>query len=219
MNIREIGEQLRAYQEQGKQLFTTSSFQTHSLVLLHLLSRLDPDIPVFFLNTGYHFPDTIRFRDQVAEQLGLRNVRDLKPSVPKHLQKGSDGNLLFTTDPDYCCHLNKTQPMESVLREYDIWINGVRRDQSRARKQMKREEPTPQGAWRFHPMLDWTSKMVHDYRREHQLPEHPMAAQGYLSIGCAPCTRKMDPEMSEREARWYGLQKSECGLHTDLIGK
>jgi phosphoadenosine phosphosulfate reductase len=135
------------------------------------------------------------------------------------MQKDPQGRLLFTSDPDYCCFLNKTQPMEAVLSEYDVWINGVRRDQSRARQQMKREQATPQGAVRFHPMLEWSSRDIHAYRKEYDLPEHPMEPEGYLSIGCEPCTRKMDPHMSEREARWYGLQKSECGLHTDLIEK
>jgi phosphoadenosine phosphosulfate reductase len=219
MQIDALRRQLEAYREQGKSYFTTSSFQSHSLVLLHLLSRIDPDVPVYFLNTGYHFPATIRFRDQVAERFGLRQVHDLRPFVPKNMQKDAQGRLLFTSDPDYCCFLNKTQPMEAVLSEYDVWINGVRRDQSRARQQMKREQPTPQGAVRFHPMLEWSSRDILAYRKEYDLPEHPMEPEGYLSIGCEPCTRKMDPNMSEREARWYGLQKSECGLHTDLIEK
>lgn len=199
-------------------MFTTSSFQTHSLVMLHVLSEVDPTIPVYFINTGYLFPETLSFRDRIAEEFGL-NVLDLKPNTPKYLQREPNGKLMFTTDPDHCCYLNKTQPMEAVLSAFDIWINGVRADQSATRKAMKVEQPAPFNTKRFHPMLDWDKRMIYRYIKEKNLPRHPLDAQGYVSIGCEPCTRKPDPEMQEREARWFGLNKVECGLHTDLISK
>ena len=199
-------------------MFTTSSFQTHSLVMLHVLSEVDPTIPVYVINTGYLFPETLSFRDRIAEEFGL-NVLDLKPNTPKYLQREPNGKLMFTTDPDHCCYLNKTQPMEAVLSAFDIWINGVRADQSATRKAMKVEQPAPFNTKRFHPMLDWDKRMIYRYIKEKNLPRHPLDAQGYVSIGCEPCTRKPDPEMQEREARWFGLNKVECGLHTDLISK
>ena len=199
-------------------MFTTCSFQSHSLVLLHMISRIDKSIPVYFINTGYHFPETISFKDEVAAKFGMQ-VMDLTPPTPKNMQKGTDGRLLFASDPDYCCHLNKTQPVEGALKFYNIWINGIRGDQSQERKEMDVEQQAPFGVVRFHPMLDWTAKMIYDYRKEHQLPRHPLEEKGYLSIGCEPCTRKMDPEMMEREARWFGMHKVECGLHTDLVTK
>jgi len=213
-----IKEKIEAYKAEGKLLFTTSSFQSHSIPLLHIISRIDRSIPVYFLNTGYHFPDSLVYRDEIANRLGL-NLVDLKPETPKSMQKGVDGRLLFTTDPDYCCYLNKVQPMEKVMMHHDIWINGVRADQSAARKAMQVEQPAPNNVTRFHPMLDWSAKDIFQYRKEFDLPGHPMEAQGYLSIGCEPCTRKIDPEMMEREARWYGMNKTECGLHTDLVSK
>lgn len=216
LNFTEIQQKIREYQEAGKKLFTTSSFQSHSLVLLHLLSRIDRTIPVYFINTGYHFPETLTFVEQVADRFGLRVIH-LNPLVPKNHQRDAEGNLLFTSDPDFCCYLNKTQPMELVLQEYDIWINGVRADQSAARNAMKVEQPAPHGVLRFHPMLDWNARMVYAYLREHQLPRHPLESQRYVSVGCEPCTKRLDPEMQEREARWYGMNKTECGLHTDLI--
>ncbi len=216
LNFIEIQQKIREYQEAGKKLFTTSSFQSHSLVLLHLISRIDRTIPVYFINTGYHFPETLTFVEEVADRFGLR-VKPLNPLVPKNHQRDAEGNLLFTSDPDFCCYLNKTQPMELVLQEYDIWINGVRADQSAARFAMKVEQPAPHGVLRFHPMLDWSARMVYAYLREHDLPRHPLESQGYVSIGCEPCTKRFDPEMQEREARWYGMNKTECGLHTDLI--
>ena len=216
MTFDQIKQKIEEYHEQGKKLFTTSSFQTHSLVMLHILSRIDKSIPVYFINTGYLFPETVAFRDEVASAFDLKII-DLKPNTPKYLQRETNGKLMFTTDPDHCCYLNKTQPMEPVLAAHDVWINGVRADQSAIRKAMKVEQAAPFDSIRFHPMLDWDNKQIFAYIKEHNLPRHPMDAKGYLSIGCEPCTRKMDPEMQEREARWYGLNKVECGLHTDLI--
>jgi phosphoadenosine phosphosulfate reductase len=218
MDFHNIEKKIRAYQEEGKSLFTSSSFQSHSIVLLHILSRIDKSIPVYFINTGYHFPETITFRDKVTDLFGLTMV-DKKPATPKSLQKDASGKLLFTSDPDYCCHLNKVLPMDEALIEHDIWINGVRGDQSAVRKAMLVEQPAPHNTLRFHPMLDWTSKMIYDYQKEFNLPKHDLESKGYLSIGCEPCTRKFDLEMQERESRWFGMNKTECGLHTDLITK
>ena len=218
MDFDGIKRQLEGYKEQGRKMFTSSSFQSHSIVLLHIISRIDKSIPVYFINTGYHFAETIKFRDEVTDRFGLDFV-DVKSQTPKHQQRDEKGNLLFTSDPDYCCYLNKVAPLDAVLGEYDIWINGVRGDQSAVRKAMQVEQPAPHDSIRYHPMLDWNSKMIFDYRKEFDLPSHPLEAQGYLSIGCEPCTRKFDLEMQEREARWYGMNKTECGLHTDLISK
>lgn len=218
MNFQEIHDKITQYKREGKQLFTSSSFQSHSLVMLHILSRIDKTIPVYFINTGYHFPETIKFRDEITSMFGLNTI-DLKSDVPKNMQRDAEGRLLFTSDPDHCCYLNKTQPMDAILRSHDVWINGVRADQSAVRAAMKVEQPAPYGSLRFHPMLDWNSKMIWEYQKEHKLPQHPLDLKGYVSIGCEPCTRKLDPGMQEREARWYGLKKVECGLHTELVEK
>lgn len=216
MELLAIREKINQYQSKGLKLFTTSSFQTHSIPMLHIISEIDSSIPVYFINTGYLFPETLSFRDEVATQLGLQ-VIDLKPTTPKYLQKEAHGKLMFTTDPDHCCYLNKTQPMESVLASHDVWINGVRGDQSAIRKAMKIEQPAPFDSIRFHPMLDWDKRKIFAYIKKYDLPKHPLDDKGYVSIGCEPCTRKIDLEMQEREARWFGLNKVECGLHTDLI--
>ncbi|MEP2277638.1 MAG: phosphoadenylyl-sulfate reductase [Reichenbachiella sp.] len=218
MDFDEIKSHIIKYQEEGKKLFTTSSFQTHSIVLLHLLSRIDKSIPVYCLNTGFLFPETMAYKDQLADEFGL-NMIEIKPDVPKSLQKDSEGKLLFASDPDRCCYYNKVQPMDRLLSDYDIWINGIRRDQNANRAKMKVEEKSKFDSVRFHPMLEWTNKMIFDYIREYQLPKHPLESQGYSSIGCEPCTRKPSLEMMEREARWYGMNKTECGLHTELVSK
>ena len=188
------------------------------MVLLHIIGESQLDIPVYFINTGYHFPDTISYKEQITDAFGL-SVIDLHPETPKIMQKDSSGRLLFTSDPDYCCYLNKTQPMEKVMQVHDVWINGVRKEQNYFRKTLKAEEPAPYHSVRFHPMLEWTAKEVFQYIKQYNIPRHPLDKEGYLSIGCEPCTRKRHPEIDERESRWYGLNKTECGLQTDLIEK
>ncbi|WP_026463189.1 phosphoadenylyl-sulfate reductase [Adhaeribacter aquaticus] len=218
--VEEIKKDLDGYKDRGLKVFASSSLQTNSMPLLHIISRVAPDVPVYFLNTGYHFPETLSFRKQVQDLLGL-NITDLYSAVPRNQQKDAAGRLLFTSDPDYCCYLNKIQPLEPILASNDVWISGVRGDQSKVRAAMKREEKAPNGVIRFHPMLNWTSKMVYDYIREFKLPKHPLESEGYLSIGCEPCTRKIDVNalLDDRSGRWAGMNKTECGLHTQLIQK
>jgi phosphoadenosine phosphosulfate reductase len=217
-NQQAIRKKLEGYKKNGAKLFLTSSFQTHSIPLLHIISQIDKSIPVYYLNTGYLFPETIAFKDKLKDLLGLE-FRKLESAIPKSQQRDANGQLFFTSDPDYCCFLNKTQPMEPILKSFDVWINGIRADQNANRATMKEEEQTPQGALRYHPMLQWTSKDIYDYRKAFNLPSHPMEQKGYLSIGCEPCTRKMLDGNNERNARWFGMNKVECGLHTDLISK
>ena len=215
---KQILSRVQDYLNQGQKVFTSSSFQTHSVVLLHILSQSSSKIPVYFLNTGYHFPETINFKDEIANSFNLE-VREIHSQTPKNMQKDAVGRLLFTSDPDYCCYLNKTQPMEKVLQTHDVWINGVRADQNKFRSNLQVEEAAPFDSIRFHPMLDWSTKDIYNYLKEFDLPRHPLDEKGYLSIGCEPCTRKRHPDIDEREARWFGLNKTECGLHTDLIKK
>ncbi len=217
MNVEQITETIRGYQKDGKRLFASSSFQTHSIPLLHIISQIDRSIPVIFINTGYLFPATLIFRDQVAKSLGL-TIINVSSVVSRNLQRDGTGNLFFTSDPDRCCYLNKTQPMEPVLTEYDIWINGIRADQNANRNKMSVEQDGAFNCKRFHPLLDWDNRMVYRYINQHKLPRHPLDDQGYLSIGCEPCTRKLDMT-NDRDGRWFGLNKTECGLHTDLVSK
>ncbi len=217
MTFEEMGQYIARYKSEGKKLFLTSSFQTHSIPLLHMISRIDPEIPVLFINTGFLFPQTIQFKDRLVKEFGIK-VTDVKPLIPKNQQKNSQGNFYFTSDTDRCCYYNKIQPLEPYLLTHDIWINGIRADQNANRKNMKVEQEAPNDCMRFHPILDWTAKMIFDYTKEHNLPPHPLDELGYVSIGCEPCTRKFDMD-DERSARWFGLNKTECGLHTDLAKK
>ena len=217
-----IRSELEAYLADGKRVFATSSFQSNSVVLLHLLSRFAPQVPVYFLQTGYHFPETLRFRRELSTRLGLE-VRSLRAPVSRLRQVDSGGRLLFAADPDRCCHLNKVLPLEPVLAGHDIWVSGVRGAQSSTRAAMGRTAPGRGGVLRYHPIIDWSARDVYQYVQAHDLPAHPLEAHGYISVGCAPCTRRpMDepdlggPEPTvdgERAGRWAGMQKTECGLH------
>lgn len=207
---------LHGYLDEGNKVFATCSFQTQSLPLLHIISRVDRDIPVYYTNTGFLFPETIAFADRLADEMGLK-VIGLRPEVTKLQQMDHQGRFYYTSDPDHCCYLNKVQPLEPILKEFDIWVNGIRADQSSVRAQMAEEESASFGCMRYHPMLTWDSRMVYYYRKQHDLPEHPLEAKGYLSIGCEPCTSKFLGEGNERNSRWFGMNKTECGLNTTLV--
>ena len=212
-----IRDHIQEFRNEGRTFFASSSFQTHSLPMLHILGQAAPEMPVFFIQTGFHFPETLQFRDEVAEAFGL-NIINVESHVPKVQQKDAKGKFFFTSDPDYCCFLNKTQPMQPLLERFDIWVNGVRADQNANRKNLNEFENTPQGGSRYHPMLNWTKQEIWQYIGEHDLPRHPLDAQGYVSIGCEPCTVKPSFE-DERGGRWLGQSKNECGLHTELVSK
>ena len=222
LDISTIKQQITLYQKQNLRLFASSSFQTHSIVLLHILSKIDKSIPIYFINTGYLFPETIRYKEQITELLEL-DVQDVFSPTPKHLQKDEMGRLLFTSNPEFCCYLNKTQPLEPILAAHDVWISGIRADQSTNRQEMKKEEKAPFNTLRYHPMLDWDTRMIEQYLKEYDLPRHPLEEKGYFSIGCEPCTRKFIPDDGDgseiRDGRWFGMNKTECGLHTELVEK
>lgn len=198
-------------------MFVTSSFQSQSIVLLHIVSKIMPSIPVYFINTGYHFSETIVHKDKVASMLGL-NVIDLMPLVPKSNQRDDKGNLLFTFDPDYCCYLNKVQPVERLLEQYDVWISGLRSHQNVHRSKLSLMQPTHSRAVKYHPLLYWSSEEIENYIKEFDLPKHPLESNGYKSIGCEPCTKPVNTE-NGRDGRWYGMRKTECGLNTDWVEK
>jgi phosphoadenosine phosphosulfate reductase len=217
--IRKIEARLEGYRQENAKLFLTSSFQTQSLPLLHMIGRIDRSIPVYFMNTGFHFAETLSFRDEIAEAFSL-NIRVLSSSSSRNSQI-VDRKFMFTLDTDHCCYLNKIQPLETVLAQHDVWINGIRRDQSQVRSDMEEEEKAPFDTIRYHPMLDWDKQTIETYIHQHQLPRHPLEAKGFSSIGCEPCTQKIDLELmaDERYVRWFGQSKAECGLHTELVQK
>lgn len=200
-----------AWRASGGTLAATSSFQTQSVPLLHMIAEAVPEMPVLFLDTGFHFPETLAFRDTLARQLGL-NLRVLTPRL------GHDGfrrqhGALHAADPDRCCFLNKVEPLQDALRDYRGWVAGVRRDQTSTRAAMTAVAWDAGGRLKLSPMLAWGERDIWQYLHDHDLPEHPLLSEGYLSVGCAPCTRRVRPGESARAGRWAGSGKTECGLH------
>lgn len=196
----------------GKELVVTSSFQTQSIPLLHLISEYIPKTQIVFLDTGFHFPETLSFRDRLIEEFGL-NVKSI---TNKHGHQAflSKFGQLYKKDPDLCCRLNKVEPLNRELRGYRAWITGIRRDQTQNRKNTPIIELQKNGIYKIAPIVQWTRHDVWTYIHRNNLPEHPLLAKGYLSVGCAPCTQ---PSYGgdERSGRWRGSQKTECGLHTE----
>lgn len=210
-DLGEIKEDLNNYLEEGKSICMTSSFQTHSLPLLHLMTRIYPKLPVLFIDTGFHFPETYAFRDKIWKEWNL-NLINLKSSIPKNHQKDSEGRFLYTSDPEYCCFINKVKPLQEEVNKYDVWIAGLRKGQTAFREGLSKEVIQKNGQIKYHPILEWTSKMVYEYRKMYDLPEHPLDKLGYVSIGCQPCTT-LPIKDAERSGRWFGMNKTECGIH------
>jgi phosphoadenosine phosphosulfate reductase len=174
-----------------------------------------PGLPVIFLDTGFHFPETLEFRDRLVREWGL-NLRVYRAAGGRDEFLQRHGPDLYRRDPDLCCFVNKVEPMQRAMAGLDAWISGIRRDQSPERASVKVVERTAQGVVRVHPMARWTGRDVWRYIHEHDLPDHPLTAAGYLSVGCAPCTRPVTLGEGERAGRWRGFAKTECGLHTLL---
>jgi len=207
---------LKSFQEQNQSIFISSSFQTHSIPMLHMLSEMDSSIEVYFVDTGFHFPETLIFREQIVNLLDL-NLKVVSSHIPKIDLITKSNRFLFTSNPDLCCQLNKVDPIDQVCKQYDIWISGVRKDQSSTRNNFDIIAKGRNGITRFHPMINWDMKMINTYIHMNNLPSHPLEKDGYHSIGCSPCTSK--PVFDERSGRWIGMNKTECGLHLGVKKK
>ncbi len=198
----------------GPDLAMTSSFQQQSVVLLHIVSWVAPDLPILFLDTGYHFPETLAFKDQLVEQFGLKNVQVIRPALSQEAQVAQYGPNLWQTNPDLCCYINKVQPLQEAMRHYRAWITGIRRDQATSRANTPIVDVREDGLTKIAPLANWTEEDVERYARFHNLPRHPLYDLGYKSIGCAPCTQPVQEGEDPRAGRWAGHAKKECGLHT-----
>lgn len=200
------------------ELATVSSFGAESAVLLHLISQIDPALPVLFLETGKHFPETLAYRDTLVERLGLTGLVNLEPD-PELLAKRDETGLRWSYDPDGCCEIRKVLPLAAALSGYDATLTGRKAFQSATRANLPRFEvdhSDSQGRLKINPLIDWTADDLANYMAEHDLPRHPLVEQGYPSIGCSPCTHKVAPGEDPRSGRWKGWDKTECGIHTPL---
>jgi phosphoadenosine phosphosulfate reductase len=190
-----------------------SSFGAESVALLHLVAMVDNRTPVLFIDTRLLFTETLVYQAEVAERLGLRNLRILKTDADLLAQKDPYGALKFS-DPDACCALRKTVPLEQALHGFDGWITGRKRYQSGTRAALDFFElDAATGRIKVNPMAHWAPEDVRAYLEENRLPRHPLVARGYPSIGCAPCTSRVAPGEDPRAGRWRGQSKDECGIH------
>lgn len=188
-----------------------SSFGTGSAVLLDMVARVDPRTPVLFLDTGKLFGETRRYRDRLVERLGLRDVRTLHPD-PAALAEADPKGLLWTQDPDRCCQVRKVEPLERGLAGFRAWFTGRRRGQSPTRAGLAPIEAA-EGRIKVNPLAAWSDADVDAYFAARDLPRHPLEADGFLSIGCMPCTDRVAPGEDPRAGRWRGRDKIECGIH------
>ncbi|MFZ5747417.1 MAG: phosphoadenylyl-sulfate reductase [Pseudomonadota bacterium] len=195
-----------------------SSFGAESAVLLHLVASIDSNLPVLFLDTGKHFPETIAYRDELAGFLGLRDLRILTPDA-EVLAKRDENGLRWSYDPDGCCEIRKVAPLAKALAGFDASITGRKAFQASTRSALPRFEmdtSDAQGRLKLNPLATWTKEDLDGWFATHGLPRHPLEAEGYPSIGCAPCTSKVKPGEDPRAGRWRGWDKTECGIHTPI---
>ena len=195
------------------QVALVSSFGAESAALLHLVASVDPRVPVLFLDTGKHFPETLAYRDLLAERLGL-NLQVVHPD-PEQIEARDATGLRWSYDPDGCCEIRKVLPLEKAMAPFDASITGRKAHQASTRNALPRFE-IDGDRLKVNPLADWTREDIAAYFAEHDLPHHPLEAQGYLSIGCAPCTSVVKPGEDPRSGRWRGWDKTECGIHTPV---
>jgi len=193
----------------------TSSFQAEDMTVLHLLRKRIPDLPVLFLDTGYHFAQTYEYRNRLAKEWSLNLVNVLPARTVA--QQESEFGVLYQTEPTRCCQLRKVEPLLAALEPFDVWFTGLRREQSPTRKNLKKVElhhlPTGKTLWKVSLLADWNWQQVWTYTTQNGISHLPQYDQGYLSIGCEPCTALPADPNNPRSGRWGGT-KLECGIHT-----
>jgi len=199
----------------GARACLTSSFQAEDMAVAHLLRRRIPDVPVLFLETGYHFAATYEYRDRMTKEWSL-NLVNVMPERTVAEQESAFG-ILYVSEPTRCCQLRKVEPLMRSLEPFDVWFTGLRREQSPTRKNLKKVElhrlPTGKTLWKVSLLADWKWEQVWDYGNANGIPHLPQYDDGYLSIGCEPCTALPVDRNSPRSGRWGGT-KLECGIHT-----
>ena len=195
-----------------KRLALVSSFGTESAALLKVMAEVDPAIPVIFLDTGWLFEETLAYRDTLIARLGLRDVRSIKPSDETLSREDPDRELWFS-DPDACCRIRKVEPLARALAPFGGWINGRKRFQGGARADIPVVEDDG-SRLKFNPFAGVSREQIAAIYAGAELPPHPLAALGYRSVGCMPCTSRTSANEDARAGRWRGRAKTECGIHT-----
>ena len=196
----------------------TSSFGTESAVLLHLVAKINRHIPIFFIDTGKHFKETLEYRDTVAEFLRLDNIVILKPD-PEELNFSDPNGNLYQSNPDRCCDIRKVKPLDLAIEGIDAWISGRKRYQNANREDLPIFETGRGEKIKINPLANWNERDIAGYIENNNLPEHPLVAKGFPSIGCEVCTSRVLPGEDARAGRWRGSEKTECGIHMNAEGQ
>ncbi len=213
-----------AWERFGNRAAIGTSFQGAGLVMIHLARLHHLDFPVFTLDTGLLFPETLELKRRLEAFFGMR-MESLHPDLTVEQQADAQGPELWKRDPDLCCTMRKVLPLQSRLADLDCWITGLRREQSETRSQTRIvevylvDEARGREIIKLNPMANWSRQAVWDYIKIHRIPYNPLQDQGYRSIGCVPCTSKTGEGENERAGRWIGFKKVECGIHTFLSRK
>lgn len=189
-----------------------SSFGAESAVLLHMVSEIAPGSPVLLIDTGKLFGETLQYATLLQHRLGLEDVRRIHPKR-SDVERLDPIGKLSGNDPDRCCQLRKTDVLDRALKPFQTWINGRKRFQSDQRSSLSIVERDSERL-KLTPLANWNANDITSYIRDHKLPAHPLLAKGYSSIGCFPCTSKVESGADPRSGRWNGIDKTECGLHT-----
>jgi phosphoadenosine phosphosulfate reductase len=202
-----------ALQTAGREhLAVVSSFGTESAALLKVMAEVDPAIPVIFLDTGWLFAETLAYRDTLTAALGLRDVRSIKP-LEETLKREDQNRELWFSDPDACCRIRKVEPLARALAPFSAWINGRKRFQGGLRSDIAVVEQDGVRL-KFNPFANASREDIERIYRLANLPPHPLAASGFMSVGCMPCTSRTSAGEDARAGRWRGRAKTECGIHT-----
>ena len=209
----------------GDRAVIGTSFQGSGLVMIHLAQLHDLPFPVFTLDTGLLFPETVALRSRLEQFFGI-SIESLEPDVTVEAQGEAQGPELWARDPDLCCTIRKVLPLQDKLSDLDCWMTGLRRQQSDARSNVDVvevyifDEATGREIVKVNPMAHWSRDAIWKYIRDQQIPYNPLHDQGYRSIGCSPCTQKaLGNQKEERAGRWTGFKKVECGIHTFMSKK
>ncbi|MEI6872964.1 MAG: phosphoadenylyl-sulfate reductase, partial [Verrucomicrobiota bacterium] len=212
---------LWANETYGEKAAIGTSFQGAGLVIIHHAVEAGISMPVFTLDTGLLFPETLALKDRLESFFGIK-IESLAPALSLEAQAAEFGDELWAKKPDLCCQLRKVEPLKERLKSLSVWITGVRQQQSESRQgagileQYVFDPLLERTILKLNPLVAWTKEAVWDYLKKHGIPYNPLHDQGYRSIGCLPCTKASGADGSERAGRWTGFEKTECGIHTFL---
>jgi phosphoadenosine phosphosulfate reductase len=205
-----------AYETFAPRVAIMTSFQAAGVVIVDMAQQVAPGFPVFTLDTGFLFLETLDLKRRAEMRYGIE-IESVEPLLTVEEQAGRYGDALYSRDPDRCCEMRKVEPQMRKLAGLDAWVTGVRREQSKTRTDahiLERHEADGRALVKINPLVHWTKKQVWDYILGHEVPYNPLYDQGYASIGCWPCTRPVQAGEDERAGRWAGFNKTECGIHT-----